>query len=564
MATAENSIRWLIGSLLVVVVGAFTLVPVLYIAVHSFNVADIGAPFKWGTSGWTDVLSSSRTLNSIAYSFLLAVRIPIGIVIAVLVAWLLVRVQIPCNRFIERSLWFTLFLPTIPITMGWILLLDPGYGLINQALKLLPFKGPTLSIYSVTGIIWVHITMSTIPIMVILLTPALRQFDGSLEEAAHASGAGTFTTLRRVTLPLVAPAILIAFIAGLIRSLQVFEIEQLLGAPVNISVYATRIFDLVKWYPPQYPEAMALSTLFLGVLLVIAFFYQLTSRYISNSPTMSGKGIRIRPPSRTIWAYLASALLIAYLFVSVCLPLIVLVFASCTRLFGFFFIDHPWTLVHWSEVLSAPPFLRSVVVTIALGLIAALVGTAIFTLLAWTLVRTNLPGRTAINFLTWLPWAVPGIVLGIGLLSLMLQTPVVSMIYGTTIPLVLAIVIKEMPIGVQMLKTAVMQVSGEMEEAARAAGAAPFTAIRRIVLPLIAPMLVAIFLLVFMSMTVDISTVVLLATPGLQTLSLLMFEFATASHIESAAVVGVLIAIITFLVSSCTFYIGTRTGFIIR
>lgn len=557
-----TSSRWLLSLLLVGAVGAVTLAPVLYIAIHSFDVAQIGEPFHWGISGWVEVFSSGRTLSAIGYSFLLAIRIPIGVVIAFVIAWLLVRVRIPGSGFIERSLWFTFFLPSVPIAMGWILLLDPTYGLINQALKFLPFvKGPVFSIYSAGGIIWVHITMSTIPIMVILLTPALRQLDGTLEEAAHTSGAGPLTTLRRVTVPLVAPAILIAFIAGLIRSLQVFEIEQLLGVPKNINVYATRIFDLVKWYPPQYPEAMALSTLFLGVLLMIAFVYQLvSSRVIVAVPTLSGKGVRLQSRSRSGWAFFASGLLIVYLFVSVGLPLVVLVLGSCTRLFGFFFIENPWTLEHWAEVLRAPPFLRSTMITVTLGLTTGLVATTIYVLLAWTLVRTSLPGRTAINFMTWLPWAVPGIVLGIALLSLMLETPVISSIYGTIVPLIVAILIKEMPIGVQMLKTAVGQVSGELEEAARAAGATVFTGIRRIVLPLIAPMLVSVFLLVFMSTTVDISTLVLVAAPGLQTLSLMMFEFATSNRIESAAVIGALIAVIALLIASCAFRVGARLG----
>ena len=139
----------------------------------------------------------------------------------------------------------------------------------------LPFvSGPVFSIHSVIGIMWAHLSLTTVPIMVILLTPALRQLDSTFEEAAEISGAGTLTTLFRVTVPLLTPAILTAFLASLIRSLETFEVEQLLGVPAGIFVYATRMFDLINWSPPLFPQAMALASLFLAILLAMALLYQ--------------------------------------------------------------------------------------------------------------------------------------------------------------------------------------------------------------------------------------------------------------------------------------------------
>jgi iron(III) transport system permease protein len=271
-----------LGALLLLVVGALTLVPVAYVLVESFDVAGTAEPYKFGLSSWIETFSNPRTLNSIGYSILLAVRIPMGIVIAFCVAWLLIRVQVPGHAFIERALWFGFFLPVLPMTMGWILLLDSNYGLLNGLLQRLPFiDGPVFSIYSATGIIWVHLSLSTVPVMVILLAPALRQMDAAIEEAADMCGSHILTTLRRITVPLIAPAVLTAFIFAFIRSLEVFEVEQLLGTPVGIQVYATRIYDLVTWDPPLYPQAMALSALFLAILFGIALAYQ---HFLSRSP----------------------------------------------------------------------------------------------------------------------------------------------------------------------------------------------------------------------------------------------------------------------------------------
>src|SRR5438067_1536711 len=122
-------------------------------------------------------------------------------------------------------------------------------------------------------------------------TPGL---DGSLDEAGRMSGASQWQMLRRITLPLLAPAILTALLAGLIRSLEAFEIEQLLGTRAGIYVYATRIYDLINYEPPQFPQAMALSTAILGILFVLALLYQqatATRRYA----TVTGRGMSMRP-----------------------------------------------------------------------------------------------------------------------------------------------------------------------------------------------------------------------------------------------------------------------------
>ncbi len=551
----------LLGVLLLLAVGCFTLAPVGYVLFSSFDVANIGEPYRFGVTGWQEVFSSPKTLSSIGYSFLLSIRIPIALAIAFVIAWLLIRVQIPGRRFIEHALWFGFFLPTIPLTMGWILLLDENYGLFNEALRKLPFiTGPVFSIYSVPGIIWVHISLTTIPIMVILLAPALRQFDAANEEAAEMAGAGIFTTLRRITIPLIAPAICTAFIAGLIRSLEVFEIEQLLGTPVNIFVYATRIYDLITWEPPLYSQAMALSSLFLGLLLVVALIYQYYLGRMGSRATLSGKGVRLQPRVKPWWAYLVSALLILYIVVSILVPLVVLVLGSLTKLFGFFFLDDPWTSQHWADVFGDPLFTSATLNSLILGLATGTIGTLLYALLAWVLVRSRIWGRTAVSLLVWLPWAIPGVVLGITLLSLMLKVPLISVIYGTIVPLVLAMIIKDLPIGVQMLRASLLQVSGELEEAAATSGASFRSTFFRITLPLIAPMLVAVFLLIFMATLRDISTVVLLAAPGTRTLSLLMFEFATASRFESAAVIGVLMALISLVTTSLVFKMGAKFG----
>ena len=553
--------RVMLGVAVLALVGLFTLAPVLYVLVESFDVATLGKPFTFGLDGWQEILGNAKTWDSIVYSFILVLRVPIAIVIAFVISWLLIRVDLPGRRLIEMILWFGFFLPSVPMTMGWILLLDEHYGLVNALLQTLPFvRGPVFTIHSVTGIMWVHLSLTTVPIMVILLTPALRQLDSAYEEAAEISGAGVLTTLWRVTIPLLAPAILTAFLASLIRSLETFEVEQILGTPASIYVYATRMFDLINWSPPLFPQAMALASLFLAILLLMALLYQSYLRRAGHRPTLTGKGVRFEPRPRTMWVRIAAAALVIYVGVSILLPLGVLILGSFTKLFGFFFLDDAWTATNWTAVLGDDRFLRSTFTSIALSVAVGGLGTMAFAILAWLLVRADMWGRRVIGVLVWLPWAIPGLVLGLTLLSLLLNTPLIAGLYGTIVPLIVALIVKELPIGVQLLRASLTQVSGELEEAASVAGARFWATFRRVTLPLIAPMLISVFVLIFAATMRDISTVVLIATPGTRTLSLLMFDFALSGRFESAAVIGVLIAMISLAMTTIAFKLGMGQG----
>lgn len=535
---------------------------VAYVVASSFDVGAFDEPYRLGLTGWRQIFANNRTWRSVVASFTLALRVPIAIVIAFVIAWLLTRVRIPGARTIEILLWFGFVLPSVPMVLGWILLLDPQYGVLNQAAQHLPFvRGALFSIYTIPGILWVHLSLTTVPIMVILLAPAFRQIDSALEDAADIFGRGIFVTLREIIVPLLLPTVLAALIAGLIRSLDSFEVEQIIGAPANIYVYSTRIYDLVNSDPPNYPQAMALSTLFLLLLVGLAVLYQLYINRVGARPTIGGRGVRMPLPSRSWKAYVASALIFLLLAITLLLPLIVLLLGSFTRLFGFFFLPNAWTVAHWSEVFGDPRFVRSTLTTLVIGLSTGGVGVIAFCLIAWVLVRTRIWGRGLLTFLVWLPWGIPGLVLSVTLLSLMLSTPLLNRLYGTIMPLIFALIIKELPIGVQLMRNALAQVSNELEEAALMSGA-PFIAIfRRITMPLVMPMAVSVFLLTFAGAVRDIGTIVLLAAPGTRTLSLLMFDFAGSQHLEAAAVVGVLIAFLCLAITAAAFWLGRRTGF---
>ncbi|HEY7064138.1 MAG TPA: ABC transporter permease subunit [Chloroflexota bacterium] len=548
--------RW-IGGVVLVALALATVAPIAFIVLNSLNAGRPGDAIEFSLQGWQEAFGDTPTLQAILYTGILLLRVPVALVVALVLAWLLVRASIPCRGFIELSFWLAYFLPHLPIAVSWILLLDPNYGLVNQ--WLLQPLGLPFNIYSLGGITWVHLTTSTIPVMLILLAPMLRQMDPSLEEAAGACGASWLAIFRRIIVPIMAPGLVAVFIAGIIRGLEALQIELLLGTPSNIYVFSTRIYDLVHWEPARWAPAMALSTTLLGILFLLALLNQrVTARgYVA---TISGKASGYRPVDIGLWRWVIGGGLVAYLLISVYLPLATLVLGSLMRLFGFFNVSNPFSLIHWQRVLGNTDFEAAVRTSLLLGVAVAGLGVIVYGLLAYLLTKTPMPGKGVANLLVWLPWGVPGLLLGLAFLWMLLAVPLFWPLYGTVMSLVLVLFMQEMPIGVQMAKAAFGQVGQELEEAARVCGASWLTTYRRVLLPLVAPMLVSIFMIVFMAAVRAIDSVILLGSSTTRPLSLLMLEYSLAGHMESAAIVGLILSAMALALGLASRRFGVGLG----
>jgi iron(III) transport system permease protein len=307
-----------------------------------------------------------------------------------------------------------------------------------------------------------------------------------------------------------------------------------------LQVYSTKIHELVTWEPPQFAPAMALSTVFLGVLLLMV---ALQRRYIAkrNYETVTGRGFSIRPTPLGRWRYPLFALVLLFALIITVVPTTLLVAGTFMKLFGFFHIPEPWTLENWRATLSDPVLLRSLWNTLAIGIGAGIIGVLFFSFIAYVIVKTRYAGRWILDFLSWLPWSIPGILLGIALLWTFLQTKIFLPIYGTIYLLMIAMIIKSMPFGTQMIKSVLIQLGSDLEEASKVCGGTWYHTFRRVILPLTMPALITVGLVGFISAARDISTVVLLGSGRSRTLSLLMLDFAAGAEFEKATVVAVMI-----------------------
>jgi iron(III) transport system permease protein len=543
-------------AILLLVVGFLVLTPLALMILNSFQIARPGQPIVWGLDGWIKAFSTPGIMKAMSNTFTLAItRQVIALFIGAFFAWLIARTDMPMKGFLEFLFWLSFFLPALPETMGWILLLDPKYGLLNQGLMGIGvLSQPLFNIYSFWGIIWAHLG-GTVSVKVMLLAPAFRNLDAALEESSRISGASGWHTFFHIMMP----AILVTAILGLIRSLEAFEIELLLGTPIGLQVYSTKIHELVTWEPPQFPPAMALSTVFLAVLLLLVALQRI---YIGKKSytTVTGRGFSIRRTQLGRWRYPAFALVLTFALVITVIPTVLLLTGTFMKLFGFFAIAEPWTLDNWRQTLHDPVLLRSLGNTLAIGLGSGLVGVFFYSMIAYFIVKTRYRGRWLLDFLSWLPWSIPGILLGVALLWTFLQTRIFLPIYGSIYILMIAMVIKSMPFGTQLVKSVLLQLGNDLEEASKVCGGNWFDTYRRVVLPLIFPALVTVGLIGFISAARDISTVVLLGSGKSRTLSLLMLDFAAGAEFEKATVVAVMVVGLVVAAALTARIIGGHVG----
>lgn len=546
--------RNVLSLILILALGSVTVVPVLFLVISSFNVADPGQATTFGLGNWIEAFDDSRILDAIWTTFsLVAARLSIGVLAGILFAWLIARTDMPGGTTFEFLFWIAFFSPALPLTLGWILLLDPENGVINSLF------GSHFDIFTFWGIVWVHLTATTIPVAVILFTPAFRQMSAVLEDSARMCGASALGTLRRITVPLLIPAILPATAIMLIRSLEAFEIELLLGSPVGIFVYSTRIYDLIDEVPAEYGMATALGTLFLFAVFVMAALYALCVRG-RRFTTVTGQGYSTERIKLGRWRWPAFALCTIYLSVSFGLGMVFLFLSSFMRRFGFFDIKDPFTLEHWRVLFDDPILLSSLWNSLLLGACTAVAGVILFSLVAYVVVRGRITGKGVIDILAWLPWAIPGVLMGLALVWLYLETPLRVVFYGTIAGLVVAMLIKELPVGVQLLKAGFIRLGDELEEAARVCGASWSMTYVKVILPLVAPVLATVAVLSFQAAVRDIASVVFLYDNDSRPLSILMLEYSFSGEMERGAAAGILLVIMITIMAVIARWLGHRSG----
>jgi len=545
--------------LLFVVIAGLVLYPIGAVAFVTFWPP--GTTEFFGTIPWHEAFNEPGIAESVLNTFKVVIATQgIALPIAILIAWLLGRTDIPFARTFEFFFWIKFFMPSLSVLTGWLLLFDPDFGVANEWMKAsgLTETSP-FNLYSYWGIVFVHVSTYGIAVKVMLLTPAFRNLDGAIEEASRVCGANRMQTLVRIVLPIMGPPILTVLLMSFIRGLETFEIELILGTPIKFSVYSTKIFMLMSEEPSEFRVAGMLGITILAIVLPLIVLQRWMSTR-RNYEVVTGRASR-SVVRLGVWRWPIFILLMLLVgFISV-LPFVMLMMGSFMKLFGFFGLPEVWTIAHWLKVLGDATFVKSLNNMLKLGFSTAFLAIAGYSLVAYSVVRVrNARMAGPLDIVSWLPLGIPGIVLGFGYLNMTLQVPFFAVFYGTVGALIFVTFLAAMPLGVQMMKVHMLQVGKDIEEAGRVVGGSWFKTFRNVILPILVPALAVVGIIVFASTIRNVSTIMLLSSGESKVLSILQVEFLSVGSLGPAAVVGTVIMLISVAAALLVRFISLRFG----
>ena len=504
-----------------------------------------------------------RIWLALAHSVFYAVATATAVlVIGGFLAWLVERTDSRIRAFADLFALAPILMPSVLLISGWILLLGPKSGMINLiARDWFGITDPVLDIYSFWGMVWVG-TLQELPLAFLWLWPAFRAMNPDLEEAARVAGADYFMTLRRVTLPILRPTLVGAWIIFFIYSLGALSVPLLIGLPAKIFLYSTEIYLAYRRVPSDLNIASAYSLMFLLVTVLSIWAYRRATGDASRFVTVTGKAYRPRLISLGRWQSASTALGIVLLLLVAGLPLFVLVWNA--------FLPYPQapsvdsirhlTAKNFAAALDYEPAKRAVVNSLVLGVAAGVFATLLGALIAWLSLRMKSARRwiALLDQIAMAPLAIPGMIFGVGLAWLYLVLPVP--IYGTRWILFLAYVAIHLPFAVRICMSGLSQLHPELEEAGAVAGAGWLTRLTRIVLRLAAPSLVASVLYVALRAFREYAASIFLTAPGTEVFAVLVLDMWEGgnSNILSAYVTMVIVflSVLAFVFSK----MGRRLG----
>jgi iron(III) transport system permease protein len=484
---------------------------------------------------------------------LIGAKTLVAVALATTLAWIVTRTDTPLRGLLEVLITLPFFIPGLLEAIAWIMLLSPNAGTINVWLRsTLGLEQSPFNIYSMGGMIWV-MSLGSTSFIFLLVVNALRNMDASLEESARASGAGAVRTALTVTLPLMAPIILSAGMLSFIRAMDSFEVPVLLGLPAKVFVFSNRIYAAVQYdYPVNYGLATALGVSFFGLMIGLIYVQNRLLRGRDFS-IVTGKGYKPKVVRLGRFRYVTLAFCLVFFGIATALPLSQVFIGSFLKVFGL----PKWELFtfdNYLSILSDFTLWRGLINTFIVCGSAAAITVLLCTMVAYINTRTAFVGRRPLEVISWLPWAIPGIVAGLGMLWAYITLP--FPLYGTLVLLVIVLLTTGLPLGVRLMSGVMVQLGRELEESSRVHGASWQYTFVHIVAPLLKPALAGAFLLLFVGFSRAVSATILFVGPGTELLAVTLFSYSQAGRFQIVSA----LAIVLMTINVTALVVARRLG----
>ncbi|MDR2588038.1 MAG: iron ABC transporter permease [Spirochaetales bacterium] len=549
MARSHGKLTW--G--LIAIVGFLTVCPVLMLLFGSLSEGLTTS----GSFTLAKYISAYTDPDLFTVLFNTAVFVPgsalLAVVLALFLSYISVRTDMPFRFLFKIIPVIPMMIPHILFSISWVMLLNPSNGILNLlARQLLSLEESPLSIYSLPGMIMVE-GLLDMPIAYLIIAPAMASFDVALEESSRVCGAGSGHTLFRITLPVLRPAILAAFILCVIRCLASFAVPSALGMPGRIYVLATHLYRMISTgFAADYGQAAAVGVSVLVTSVILIYVYRHFTSASEKFVTISGRGYKptvIELKRAKIPVFVVLAVLS---FVLVVLPVLVLVYISLvpysmvpsSRAFSLM------SLKNWSAVIADPVSLLSLKNSLFLGVFGASLGILLSVFVAYVIVKVRTKSAGLLETLSFLSFSFPGIVIGVGFMWFFVRTP----LYATIWALLAGYIATYLPYGIRPLSSAFVQIHNHLEESSLVAGASYLTTFRRVIAPLLMPGIVSGWVLMATMFFRELTLSVVLSRPGSEVLAVQILRFSEDGQWGKLSALGIImIGMSTVLVSLVNF-----------
>ena len=498
-------------------------------------------------------------INTLIIAFSLSI---LALLIGGALAWLVVRTNLPFKGLISNAAIIPYVMPSWTLALAWLTLFknqriggQPG---IFQAVT-----GITTPDWFAYGLFPITITLALhyFPFGFMLIGGAIRNIDAQLEESAELLGASRLTILRRIVFPLVLPAIFSTFLLTFSKGLGTFGTPAFLGGPVREFVLSTSLYANLIGQRPGIGYIAAVVMIAMGVLVLYMDHKIIGAR--RSFVTISGKGARAGLVDLGRWRTPAAVLVLGFLFSVIAVPIVALAVDTLMLRPGIYNLQN-LSLHYWIGEASLqiglgtgePGILRNsqlmgaLANTMRLALVVALICGVLGMLIGYTVVRLRgtLVSRL-LDQLSFLPYLMPSIALGSIFLALFAipRGPIPSL-YGSFWLLVIACTVSYLPYAVKAGINAMMQIGPELEEAAIMAGASWFTRMRRVLFPVQKATYFSGMLLPFISVTRELSLLILLVTPATQLATTITLRYTDRGWYPYTN--GMVLLLITIVITS--------------
>jgi iron(III) transport system permease protein len=489
---------------------------------------------------FADVQLRRALWNTVVMAFWVGVM---SVAVGAPLAWLTARTDLPGRALVRALVMASFVTPPFLGAVAWVMLAGPNAGVLNKAWRALTgAEAAAVNIFSMPGLVFV-VALYTFPYVYVMIANTLELIASDVEEAAAMLGAGRVAVARTITLPLVAPAVVSAFIVSVLQALALFGSPAILALPAGFHTLTTQVWGMFH-YPPRVETAAAVA---LPLLVATALLLLLQRRLLGRRGyvAVGGKGGMRRRIALGPWRYPALLGCLGVLGCAVFLPYGVLAKAAFSRAWAQPLAWDNLTLRNWTFTFLEYSATQSAIVnTLELAVLTASLGAGLAAVLAYVARRRVIVGHQLVGFLALTPIAIPGVVLAVALFIAYTRPPLI--LYGTLWILFVAYLTKEMPVGYAQADATFRTIPVELEDAGRILGARRLRVLGDITAPLARSGVIAAWCFVFIGVIRELSASIILFTPGTKVMSVVIFDLKEEGQFGAIAVLGLFMIVMTF------------------